>query len=88
MLHRLILKVTKFQLPPIKRLSTVIKNIFLEGGGGGGGCQMPPCQLGLTHHILSQAIISFEISKFFIFGHIWLKFDSGDKLYALIPSLK
>ena len=32
MLHRLILKVTKFQLPPLKRLSTVVKNIW--GGGG------------------------------------------------------
>ena len=29
MLHRLILKVTKFQLPPPKRLSTVVKNIFM-----------------------------------------------------------
>ena len=31
MLNRLILKVTKFQLPPPKRLGTVVKNI-LEGG--------------------------------------------------------
>ena len=30
--HRLILKVTKFQLPPPKRLGTVVKNI-LRGGG-------------------------------------------------------
>ena len=28
MLNRLILKVTKFQLPPLKRLGTVVKNIF------------------------------------------------------------
>ena len=28
MLNRLILKVTKFQLPPPKRLGTVVKNIF------------------------------------------------------------
>ena len=35
MLHRLILKVTKFQLPP-KHLSTVTKNIF----GGGGASQI------------------------------------------------
>ena len=34
MLHRLILKVTKFQLPPPKRLSTVFKNIW--------GAVMPP----------------------------------------------
>ena len=31
MLHRLILKVTKFQLLPPKRLNTVVKNIL--GGG-------------------------------------------------------
>ena len=30
------LKVVKFQLPPPKRLSTVVKNIFCDGGGGGG----------------------------------------------------
>ena len=28
MLNRLILKVTKFQLPPPKRLGTVVKNIL------------------------------------------------------------
>ena len=33
--HRLILKVTKFQLPPPKRLSTVVKNIL-------GGHHAPP----------------------------------------------
>ena len=33
--HRLILKVTKFQLPPPERLSTVVKNIF--------GAIMLPC---------------------------------------------
>ena len=36
MLHRLILKVTKLQLPLSKRLSTVVKNIF------GGGVSCPP----------------------------------------------
>ena len=40
MFHRLILKVTKFQLPPRKRLSTVVKNIM-------GGHHGPPCQIGL-----------------------------------------
>ena len=35
--HRLILEVTKFQLPPPKRLSTVVKNIVFFWGGGGGG---------------------------------------------------
>ena len=39
MLNRLILKVTKFQLPPPKRLGTVVKNIL--------GDIMPPCQIGL-----------------------------------------
>ena len=38
MLHRLILKVTKFQLPPPKRLGTVVKNIL-------GGHHGPPCQI-------------------------------------------
>ena len=41
MLHRLMLKVSKFQLPPPKRLSTVVKNIL-------GGHHAPPCQIGLT----------------------------------------
>ena len=40
-LHRLILKVTKFQLPPLKRLSTVVQNIFFLGGGGQ-GTSWPP----------------------------------------------
>ena len=35
MLHRLVLKVTKFQLPPLKRLSTVFKN-------SSGGYHGPP----------------------------------------------
>ena len=33
--HRLVLKVTKFQLPPLKSLGTVVKNIF-------GGHHAPP----------------------------------------------
>ena len=41
MLNRLILKVIKFQLPPPKRLGTVVKNIL-------GGHHGPPCQIGLT----------------------------------------
>ena len=36
MLHRLILKVTKFQLPPPTRLGTVVKNIL-----GGPSCPPP-----------------------------------------------
>ena len=35
MLNRLILKVTKFKLPPLKRLGTVVKNIL-----GGGACKV------------------------------------------------
>ena len=34
MLHILILKVTKFQLPLLTRLSKVVKNIFSGGEGG------------------------------------------------------
>ena len=33
MLNRLILKVTKFQLPPAKRLGTVVKNILRDHHG-------------------------------------------------------
>ena len=40
-LNRLILKVTKFQLPPLKRLGTVVKNIL--GGHA-------PCQIGLKYY--------------------------------------
>ena len=46
MLHRLILKVTKFQLSPPERLTTVVKNIG-GGGGGGGHSVIPPCRIGL-----------------------------------------
>ena len=41
MLHRLISKITKFQLPPPKRLSIVVKNIL------GAIMPPPPCQVGL-----------------------------------------
>ena len=44
MLHGLILKVSKFQLPPPKRLSTVVKNIFFLGGG----LSCPRCRIGLS----------------------------------------
>ena len=44
MLNRLILKVTKFQLPPPKRSGAVVKNIQL------GGHDAPPCQIGLKPH--------------------------------------
>ena len=42
MLHRLILKITKCQVPPPKSLGTVGKNIL-----GAIMCPPPPCQLGL-----------------------------------------
>ena len=48
MLNRLILKVTKFLLPPPKRLGTLVKNIL------GGHQPPPPCQIGLIS--LIQAI--------------------------------
>ena len=41
MLNGLILKVTKFQLPPPKRLGTVLRNIGGGGGGGGGRHHAP-----------------------------------------------
>ena len=40
MLHRLILQVTKFQLPTLKRFNTKTFFFFFWGGGG----IMPPCQ--------------------------------------------
>ena len=43
MSHRLILKVTKFQLCPVKRLDTVVKNIL-----GRAIMPPPPCQIGLN----------------------------------------
>ena len=43
MLNRLMLKVTKFQLPPPKRLGTVVKNIL-----GGHHATPPPGQIGLN----------------------------------------
>ena len=42
MLNRLILKATKFQLPPPKRLGTVVKNIL-----GRHHAPLPPSQIGL-----------------------------------------
>ena len=42
MLNRLMLKVTKFQVPPPKRLGTVVKNIL------GSSWPPPPFQIELT----------------------------------------
>ena len=55
MLQRLILKVTKFQLPPRKRLNTVVKNIL---GGMWASCPPPPFRIGLNQF---QANIRPEI---------------------------
>ena len=44
MRHRLILKVTKFHLPPTKGLGTVVKNIL----GGHHAPPPPQCQIGLS----------------------------------------
>ena len=52
MLNRLILKVTKFQLPPPNRLGTVGKNIL-------GGHHAPPCQIGLKRTLLVD-LVSFS----------------------------
>ena len=62
MLNRLILKVTKFQLPPPKRLGTVVKNIL-------GGHHAPPCQIGLK--VFDHAIktledrVEFQVDDFY-----------------------
>ena len=45
MLHRLILKVTKFQLTPPKRLSTVVKNIL-------GDHHSPPNRVKAVAHLI------------------------------------
>ena len=47
MLHRLILKVTKFHLPPPKHLSTVVKTFL------GGHHDLPPYQIGLMVDFLN-----------------------------------
>ena len=58
MLNRLILKVTKFQLPPPKRLGPVVKNIL------GGHDAPPPCQIGLKEVLyLAHADILKKITN-------------------------
>ena len=51
MLHGLIFKATKFQLPTPKRLKTVVKNIL-----GGGIMPLPQCQIGLIRFMYSESI--------------------------------
>ena len=68
--HRLILKVTKFQLPPSKRLGTMVKNIL-------GGHHAPPpmsnrvksgveFDMGMTFCMISKTYTTFKDS--FTFG--------------------
>ena len=52
--HRLILIVTKFQLPPPTHLGTVVKNI-LEGHHA-----PSPCQIGLSYHQEQLFFINFS----------------------------
>ena len=65
MLNRSILKVTKFQLPPLNRLATVDKNIL-----GAHHAPHPPCQIGLTQMffhartVTDLFLISFEFAPF------------------------
>ena len=66
MLHRLILKVTKFKLPPANLWSTVVKNIFFGGGGGGGGASCPPsCEIELKLFDYFKAYRIKQIDSFF-----------------------
>ena len=65
MLHRLILKVTKLQLPPPKRLSTVVKNIL-------GGHHAPLlCQIRLNKGLYTRhhcwALDGFKLGGLFPF---------------------
>ena len=62
--HRLILKVTEFQLPPPKRLGTVVKNIL-------GGHHGPPmsnrvkgtCYGNKTIHQIGATILALKLDK-------------------------
>ena len=56
MLHRLILKVTKFQLPPPKRLGTVVKNIF-------GGHHAPSPMSNRINALISTGPDNWKIAK-------------------------
>ena len=69
MLNRLILKVTKFQLPPPKRLGTVVKNIL---GGG---------QIGLKKDSFAIFVFMF---KNFCFKHKF-KQPRETTIYIYLP---
>ena len=69
MLHRLILKVTKFQLHPPNRLSTVIKNIL--------GPSCPPMSNGVKMTSWSVKLV-FEIRI-----SVFLKACSHDPILSL-----
>ena len=70
--HRLILKVTKFQLPPPKRFGTVVKNIF------GGHHAHPPCQIGLSKHLIFYLQnIYLQVCLFFLIDPVWFSFGNS-----------
>ena len=58
--HRSILKVTKFQLPHLKRLGTVVKNIF------GGKHAPPPRQIGLRQSYPTQSNYVCTLAAIFL----------------------
>ena len=66
MLNRLILKVTKFQLPPPKRLGTVVKNIL------GGHHAPPPLSNRVKSYSKSQDHMTYSgkvIQTFLVLPH-------------------
>ena len=65
MLHRLKLKVSKFQLPPPKRLSTMVKNIL------GGACQIGLSQGGHSKNFDRDArvtVLGLKFDKLLFWG--------------------
>ena len=69
MLNRLLLKVTKFQLPPPKHLGTVVKNIL--------GAIMPP-PMSNRVKAYSQELCSYTVSNRQSFAGNW-KYTSQNK---------
>ena len=56
--HRLILKVTKFQLPPPERMSTVAKNIFWRA-------LWPPMSNRIKPDLIFSLLTTFSVYKLF-----------------------
>ena len=61
MFHRLILKVTKFQLSPPKRFSTLIKNIFFWGGRGGDNSFYQRSSIQCFYHIQARGFGKIQV---------------------------